>query len=169
VNAACRWWAERQTPERKGATRENDHISQFAIDRGNGVLLVKFEGSLTAESLVAFDCELKSFIACEGIMPTVLDFTDISSVDVQISTLVDRGKNPSLMPGQPRVFVATGSLLFGLLRVYGAYQDGGGERPPAVVRSLADAFATLSLTDPEFEPIVIGFGQAGTSSPVAGS
>lgn len=143
-------------------------MSQFAIDRGNGVLLVKFEGSVTVESLIALDRELKSFIAREGMMPTVIDFTDISSVDVQISTLVDRGKNRSLMPGQPRVFVATKLLLFGLLRVYGAYQDGSGERPPTIVRSLDDAFATLSLTDPKFEPIVIGSEQAGTSSPVAG-
>lgn len=143
-------------------------MSQFAIDRGNGVLLVKFEGSVTVESLIALDRELKSFIAREGMMPTVIDFTDISSVEVQTSTLIDRGKSRSLMPGQPRVFVATGSLLFGLLRVYGAYQDGYGERPPAIVRSLDEAFATLSLTDPKFEPIVIGSGQAGTSSPVTG-
>ncbi|MDP1963877.1 MAG: hypothetical protein Q8K93_16930 [Reyranella sp.] len=142
-------------------------MSQFAIDRGNGVLLVKFEGSITVESLIALDRELKSFIAREGIMPTVIDFTDITSVDVQISTLVHRGKNRSLMPGQQRVFVATESLLFGLLRVYGAYQDGRGERPPMIVRSLGDAFATLSLTDPKFEPIENGFEQAGTSSPAA--
>jgi hypothetical protein len=141
-------------------------MSQFAIDRGNGVLLVKFDGSLTVESLIAFDGELKSFIAREGIMPTVIDFTGISSVGIQIATLVHRGKSRSLMPGQPRVFVATGSLLFGLLRVYGAYQDGSGERPPAIVRSLDEAFATLSLIDPDFEPIATGVEQVGTSSPV---
>jgi hypothetical protein len=134
-------------------------MSQFAIDRENGVLLVKFAGPLTVESLITLDRELKSFIAREGIMPTVIDFTDITSVDVQTSTLIDRGKNRSLMPGQPRVFVATQSLLFGLLRVYGAHQDGSGERPPTIVRSLDAAFATLSLTHPNFEPIAIGSGQ----------
>ncbi len=140
---------------------------QFAIDRESGVLLVKFEDSLTVESLNALDSELKGFVAREGTMPTIIDFTDVMSVDVPVSTLVTKGKSPALMPGQPRVFVVTDTLLFGLLRLYGTYQDDSGEKRPTIVRTLAEAFAALSLIDPTFEPIAIGFERVGTSSPAA--
>src|SRR5258708_31715736 len=99
---------------------------QFAIDRRNGVLLVTFEDSMTVESMSALDSELKGIIAREGTMPTVIDFTKVSSVDAPVSAMVDKGKRPSLMPRQPRVFVVTDPLLFGLLRLYGTYQDSGG-------------------------------------------
>lgn len=140
---------------------------QFSIDRRNGVLLVEFTGSMTVESLNALDGDLKSFVACEGMMPTVIDFTDISAVEVQVSTLIDRGKSRSLMPGQPRVFVVTDPLLFGLLRLYGTYQDCSGEKSPSIVGSLDEAFATLSLANPKFDQVAIGVEPPRGSSPIA--
>ena len=88
-------------------------------------------------------------------MPTVVDFTDVSSVDVDSETLIDRGKARPLLSGQPRALVTTDMLLFGLLRLYSTHQDIIGEKPPKIVRSLTEAFQALSLTDPEFEPVAI--------------
>ena len=59
------------------------------------------------------------------------------------------------MRRQPRVFVSPNDLLYGFLRVYAAHQDIRGLLPPVIVRSLAAAFAELSLKEPSFEPVRI--------------
>lgn len=140
-------------------------MSQFAIDRRYGVLLVTFEGSMTVASMAALDSELKGIIAREGTLPTVIDFTGMPSVDVPVSAMVDKGKSRSLMAGQPRVFVVTDPLLFGLLRLYGTYQENGGEKLPTIVGSLAEAFAALYLIDPKFEPMAPAVEPAGAANP----
>lgn len=122
-------------------------MNQFAIDRRNGVLLVTFSGSVTPESLGAFAGEVKGFITREDSMAAIIDFTGVVLVELEASVAANLGKSGRPMPGKPRVFVTASPLLFGLLRIYGAYQDGNGERAPAVVRSLAEAFQELALTD----------------------
>ena len=129
-------------------------MSEFSIDRRNGVLLVKFAGSMTIESLDALDNELKAFVSREGTMPTIIDFTDVLAIE-QSSTLADREKIRPLMAGKPRVFVSNRPLLYGMLRVYSAHQDIQGEKVPTIVSSLAQAFHELSLIDPEFEPVAM--------------
>jgi hypothetical protein len=84
-------------------------------------------------------------------MPAIIDFTEITSVDLATSSVIERGHSQRLMPGQPRVFVSPNTLLFGCLRLYGAYQEGLGEKAPVVVSSLIDAFEALSMIDPQFE------------------
>lgn len=127
----------------------------LAVDRAARVLLVSFGGPVTLESLARLDSELLHFIAQNGVMSTVIDFTSATSIEVQPSTLVYRGNNRSLMSGRPRVFVTDNALMFGLLRMYSAHQDNFGEMAPSIVWSLAEAFETLRLTGPIFEPVAI--------------
>jgi hypothetical protein len=139
----------------------NTHMSQFAIDRRNGVLLVSFTGPFTPDNLAVFDDELASVIAREGAMPIVVDFTDASCTGVKASTFEGRGRRSSVVPGKPRLFVTNNELIHGLLRLYSAYQDDRGEKCPLIVRSRAEAFKALSLVDPSFEPLTVQtLGQA---------
>lgn len=130
-----------------------DTMISLTVDPANGVLHVAFEGPVTVDSLLRLDAELLDFIARNGTMSTIIDFTRATTIEVQPSTLVNRGNNRSLMSGRPRVFVTNNPLMFGLLRMYSAHQDNFGEMPPTVVRSLAEAFETLGLTEPKFEPV----------------
>jgi hypothetical protein len=125
----------------------------LSVDRANRVLLVAFGGPVTVASLTNLDDELFRFIDRNGTMSTVIDFTVATTIEVQPSTLVHRGKNRSLMSGRPRVFVADNPLMFGLLRMYSTYQDDLGEMAPTIVWSLAQAFETLGLASPKFEPV----------------
>ena len=59
------------------------------------------------------------------------------------------------MSGRPRVFVTDNPLMFGLLRMYSAHQDNFGELAPSIVWSLPEAFETLGLRGPVFEPVDI--------------
>ena len=120
------------------------------------------ERPVTVDSLTSLDDELFRFIDCNGTMSTVIDFTAATTIEVQPATLVHRGKSRSLMSGRPRVFVADNPLMFGLLRMYSAYQDSSGEIAPSIVRSLAEAFETLGLTAPNFEPVTT-MGSASSS------
>jgi hypothetical protein len=125
----------------------------LAVDRANGVLLVALGGPITIDTLASLDGELIHFVDRNGTMPTVIDFTAATSIEVQPATFVHRGKNRSLMSGRPRVFVADNPLMFGLLRMYSAHQDDFGEMAPTIVWSLAEAFKTLGMTRPKFEPV----------------
>jgi hypothetical protein len=123
----------------------------LAMDRSNGVLLVTFSGFVTVESLTELDGKLKSFVAREGTMPTVIDFSGVESVNVDAPTLTIRGRGRSLVPEQPCVFVASNPLLSGLLLIYAANPDHSGEYPASIVDSLGEAFKLLSLRKPKFE------------------
>lgn len=138
----------------------------LAVDRVAGVLLVSFAGPVTLESLARLDSELLRFIAQNGVMSTVIDFTAATTIEVQPSTLVNRGNNRSLMSGRPRVFVTDNPLMFGLLRMYSAHQDNFGEMAPSIVWSLAEAFETLQLTCPHFEPVAIDSMRGAQPDPV---
>jgi hypothetical protein len=51
--------------------------------------------------------------------------------------------------------------LFGLLRLYSTHQDNRGEKAPTIVRSMAEAFELLSLSEPKFEPVAMATAQPG--------
>ena len=123
------------------------------VDRANSVLLVTLAGAMTAERLAALDGQVVSFIAREGTMSTIVDFSGVTSVEVDISSVVNRGRGPSLMSGKPRVYVAIDTLLLGLLRLYSENQVNAGEMAPTIVPSLADAFDVFGLVQPNFEPL----------------
>jgi len=128
----------------------------LAVDRANTVLLVQFGGPVTIASLARLDAELMHFIARNGMMSTITDFSAVTTIDVQPAILVNRGNNRSLMSGRPRIFVTDNPLMFGLLRMYSTHQDNFGELPPNIVWSLPEAFEALGLTMPNFEAVVAG-------------
>ena len=125
-------------------------VIELAIDRKNGLLLVEFCAPFTEESLVVLDEHLQAFVAREGVMPTIIDFTGVESVNIAVANMVSRGGQRSQLLGQRRIFVSSDLLLFGLLRLYGAYQDNRGETPPITVRSLPEAFAEFGISRPIF-------------------
>ena len=126
---------------------------ELAIDRNNGLLLVEFCQAFTEESLVVLDEHLQAFVAREGVLPTIIDFTGVESVNIPVANMVNRGGQRSQLLGQRRIFISSDLLLFGLLRLYGTYQDNRGETPPITVRSLPEAFAEFGISRPIFEPI----------------
>jgi hypothetical protein len=130
-------------------------MTRLGIDRAHGVLLVTFAGAVTVESLAVLDDQLKDFIAREGAMATAVDFTAVAAVDIAVSSLANRGRGRPLMPGQSRIFVTADDLLFGLMRLYSTHQDNRGEKAPIIVRSMAEAFELLSLSEPKFEPVAM--------------
>lgn len=92
---------------------------------------------------------LTTFLTREGAANVILDFSGAPQGSIETSLVHERTNTPLIMPGQRRVFIAPHDQLFGLLRMYAAYQDD----PPAVVRTFDEALEALQLSAPTFEPV----------------
>lgn len=120
---------------------------EFALDRANDVVLIGFNEDINRESMTAFDAKLRLFVARHGLVDVIMDFTH-AKAPIDSALVVDRGRSASLVPGRRRVFVAPGDHLYGMLRMYGAYQD----QPPILVRTPEQAIRALGLSNPTFTP-----------------
>lgn len=123
----------------------------MAFDRDNRILWIRFSMALTGETLKRLDGAVKKFVAREGAADSILDFSSAPQDSIETSLIHQRNSSPLIMPGRRRVFVAPRDQLFGMLRMYAAYQDD----PPAVVRTFDEALKVLQLTEPTFEPVEV--------------
>lgn len=121
----------------------------MAFDRANRILWIRFSMALTGENLRHLDKLLTTFLTREGAADVILDFSDAPQGSIETSLVQERTNTPLIMPGRRRVFIAPHDQLFGMLRMYAAYQDD----PPAVVRTFDEALEVLELSAPTFEPV----------------
>lgn len=123
----------------------------MAFDRANRILWIRFSMELTGETLKRLDEAVKQFVAREGAADAILDFSGAPQGGIETSLIHERTNARLIMPGQRRVFVAPHDHLFGMLRMYSAYQDD----PPAIVRTFDEALQALQLSAPTFEPVTL--------------
>jgi hypothetical protein len=121
----------------------------FLVDEQNKVLMVRFASAFTDEVLGAFIAAGPAFVSRHGNWPSIIDFSGVSEVRVELKHIRALGQSPRLMKGVARILVAPQDELFGMLRMYGLHQAGLGDEP-VVVRSLHEAYATLGLNNPDF-------------------
>lgn len=57
------------------------------------------------------------------------------------------------MPANRRAFIVDNELPFGMMRLYGAHQEGRNQDVPEIVRSLEEALASLHAEGATFEPV----------------
>lgn len=122
------------------------------FDDTSRVLLIRFDGTLTRESLEAMMAAARDFAQRQGSCDGIVDFTSVTHTGLDLSYLRALGSAPRIMKGKRRVLVAPQPALFGLLRMYGLHQAAAGEEP-MVVHSYREAAAILGLTGPDFRPL----------------
>lgn len=123
----------------------------MAFDRADRILWIRFSMALNGETLKRLDKMLATFVTREGAADVILDFSGAPQGSIETSLVQERTNTPLIMPGQRRVFIAPHDQLFGMLRMYAAYQDD----PPAVVRTFDEALEALQLSAPTFEPVEV--------------
>jgi hypothetical protein len=126
-------------------------ICELLFDARQRILLIRMGPRLSRESLAFMQAALGRFIAAHGRCPGFLDLTLTHEVTVPIGDLVTLAKHRPVMAGERRIFVAGNDVVFGLCRMVGAYQDLGGNGPE-IVRTVAEAYALLGITDATFQP-----------------
>lgn len=124
----------------------------LAFDRSNRVLRVIVSGIFASTDMEEIDRTVISFLAREGSVRSIYDYSEIEAVALPHSRLVQRAQQPAIVRDQ-RVIVASRILGGDGARTYGRYQREAGEKDPAVVDSLEDAYVFLGLNEPQFEPV----------------
>jgi len=128
---------------------------EFRFDNLHRILLVTFEAEGTALNFARLDDLLRVFVEQHGTADTIIDFGVTGIGALNTSDIITRASRPSRMPGRRRVFVAASDHVFGMMRLYGAHQEGIGESTPTVVRNLDAALALLGTTLDSFKPVCL--------------
>jgi hypothetical protein len=122
----------------------------LAFDRVNRVLRVTVSGIFASTDLEEVDRTVIGFLAREGAVRSIYDYTDVETVALPHSRLVQRAQQPAIVRDQ-RVIVSSRTMGGESARTYGRYQREAGEKDAAVVGSLEEAYVFLGLTEPLFE------------------
>ncbi len=127
----------------------------LAIDRKHHVLLTCFSGTLRHEVLLAQAVAVRAIAAEEGPTRALLDFSGVERIDISVETAKEMGRRPQNIANQVRVYVIPNNDQFGGARMFGTYQDIAGNIAPYVVRTMAEAYSILQITDPNFQPLEV--------------
>ena len=125
----------------------------LAFDRNHRVVLVSFRGEFGADDIATLDAAAGAFVAKNGPVHFILDFTGVQRVSMPDQAIAERAERPPLCPGFKRVIVAPQPEIFGLYCLFAAKQQRTGAEPPVVVRSMRSAVDFLSLGLPGFAPV----------------
>jgi len=125
------------------------------FDAKHHVLLARFDGAVTAETVKDMVAEARVFAERQGPCPAIADFTAVKQFDVAADFIRSFAQARPVMAGHKRILVAPSDAIFGTLRMYEMHQSAGGDEP-VVVRSLERAYELLSMAKPDFRPITTG-------------
>jgi hypothetical protein len=126
---------------------------QLLFDAEHKVLLARFDGTVTAETVMAMVATARRFAERQGPGPAIADFTAVERFDVDPDFIRSLAQAPPVMVGHKRVLVAPADEIFGSLRMFEMHQSAGGDEP-LVVRSLDRAYEVLGIKDLDFQPII---------------
>lgn len=126
---------------------------RLAFNAERRVLLVTYSTAISQAKLVELDGLLKGFVAHHGTTDTIIDFSGVPPGPIDTQELIARARMPSRMPGRRRFFVAGTDHAYGMLRLYGAHQEGIDETAPTIVRRLDEALAALGVAADSFAPV----------------
>jgi len=127
---------------------------QFAFDAENGILLCEFSGRLNDKGLMDYQAEAKKRAKQVKARIMILEFKNITSVDVSMAgiSLIAKAAPAARGAGKPRIIVAPTELIYGKSRAFEMLAEGS--RPGLrIVRSRKEAYALLNIPEPTFEPI----------------
>jgi hypothetical protein len=130
-------------------------VFSLAFDRKHKVLLASFRGEFGSDAIATFDAAAQAFVAKEGAVHFLLDFTGVHRVSMPEQAIAERAARPPLCAGFKRVVVAPDPEIFGLYCLFAAKQERIGAGPPVVVRSVQSALELLDLRSAIFAPVKI--------------
>ncbi|SEP51576.1 hypothetical protein SAMN02990966_08038 [Rhodospirillales bacterium URHD0017] len=113
------------------------------------VILFRFHGLLSPRDFDALD---KLAAENKGAVPydSIFDLTAIERVDLATNYVAARGDLPQAHKDRERIYVVQQDDLKLLVRLYAAYQENKGWRPPLVVATLDEALNRLGVNASDF-------------------
>jgi hypothetical protein len=128
----------------------------FYFDSQNKVVLVRFVGRVTDETLTEFQrVGARKIVATVDFRGTIIDFSDSGAFEVSAETARALAWEEPIDPdsSRPRVMVAPEDAVYGVCRIFASH--GEDTRPNLhVVRSMEHAYAIVGVLKPKFEPLL---------------
>ncbi len=126
----------------------------FEFDQANKILLLRFDGQLTEILYVEAYAAAQRHWAATDAQMGIIDFSPVTDIALTNEFLRQLAISEPIGDAtkQPRVVVAPSDLQFGLARMF---QIMGERTRPLlhVVRTMNEAFATLGVQSPHFDPL----------------
>ena len=125
----------------------------LSVDDSNRVLLIRFDGVLTDEMLLARYEEARRWLSLHGGASQLSDFRDVTSFRVTPQGIRKLAERPPLAPDPfLRVVVSPGPLIFGMTRMFEIL---GGETRDRVhiTKTIEEAHQVLGISNPNFAPV----------------
>lgn len=132
-----------------------DHcVTEYLYDDEGNVLLIRFGDVLTEQAVVDLCNGAAWFIRTHGKCRGIMDLTRVAEFNLSTDFLIHKARiNPFY--GTQRVMVAKGDMVYGMLRMFQAYQGFETGDQPYVAHTMEEAYAILKLKAPEFQPIEV--------------
>jgi hypothetical protein len=128
---------------------------RFEFDAANKILLGRFEGRLTEESVAEFYGAIRKYSTATDVSAGIWDFSTVTEFAATSESILRLARREPAMPDptrRPRFIVAPATSVFGLSRMFQV--SGESTRPLlAVVRTIEEALAALGVQSPHFEPL----------------
>jgi hypothetical protein len=85
----------------------------------------------------------------------IFDMTLIEKSQLDTDLVAKRGHLRPADPNRVRIYIAPQHDLKLLVRLYGAYQETHGWKPPLIMATRKEAFERLQVTDNDFQPVPV--------------
>jgi hypothetical protein len=128
---------------------------RFEFDPVNRILLMRSDGRLTDELLAECYEAIRKYSTATNAQIGIWDLSSVTEFAVSSEFIRQLASQEPAMPDatrRPRIICVAGTIGFGLARMFQIM--GEPTRPLlGVVHSLDEAFATLGIQSPHFEPL----------------
>ncbi len=122
-----------------------------AVCEARRIFLVTFRGEVTEEDFTRLDARGREAQGGPG-FDVIFDMTAVESARLETELVDKRGRVPQAFRDRERFYVVPQPDLKLLVRLYAAYQQAIGSRPPVIVESLKEAFDRLNVGAADFRP-----------------
>jgi hypothetical protein len=122
---------------------------EVEVSRSRNVVLIRFKGELTEADFTALDGLGRERSGTP--YDVIFDMTGVEKAELATGFVSRRGDLPQAYPDRARIYVVQQEDLKLLVRLYAAYQESRGFRPPTVSATLDEALKQLQVGADEFE------------------
>jgi hypothetical protein len=116
------------------------------------IVLVVFRGEVTEADFTELDARGRAAQGGPG-YDAIYDLSRIEKAQLGTELVDKRGRIPQAFKDRLRLYVVPQPDLKLLIRLYAAYQQAIGSRPPTIVDTLNEAFEQLGVSAADFQPL----------------
>lgn len=123
------------------------------LEHTQRVLLSCFRGTFTLEDIARCDRAVMLMLGRQGPVRGIIDLSEVDSVAIPEDQLIRRARQPPMVAGHERIFVASTPAALAFARSYSATQRQFSGVGPQVAGTRTEACSLLGLINPKFEPL----------------